>query len=79
MVRVDNENKNIEVCSGCYRACCWYGEFMCDDAKSSGTIIKTVGELRKLNLEHEEYWSDKKLLEVFGDATPHGFGRHTRL
>lgn len=30
---------------------------MCDDARTAGTVVKTVGELRALNAgEHEDYW-----------------------
>ena len=43
-----NENKLIEVCSACKRACCWYGEFMCDNNKDASTELKTVKELREL-------------------------------
>jgi hypothetical protein len=30
---------------------------MCDEARTAGTIVKTIAELRKLNLEHESYWT----------------------
>lgn len=46
----------ITVCAECYRATCWYGEFMCDKARDAGIIQKTVAELRKLNREHEDHW-----------------------
>jgi hypothetical protein len=61
-------DKLIMVCSECLMACCWYGEIMCDDNKSAATIIKTVGELRKLKMEHLSYWSDKKLIEIYGEV-----------
>ena len=63
-------DKLVEVCDNCLCACCWYGEFMCDDARSAGTVIKTVGELKKLNREHSEYWTDAKFLKVYGIAHP---------
>ena len=46
----------VTVCSECLRACCWRGEFMCDDAVSADIIDKTVAELRRLKLEHSDYW-----------------------
>lgn len=48
-------------------ACCWYGEVMCGSAKGAATVIKPVSELRKLKLERSVYWSDKKLIEVYGE------------
>ncbi len=49
----------ITVCSECERACCWQGEFMCDDARLAGTVDLTVGELRRNPRgENERYWRD---------------------
>ena len=59
----------VLVCDKCLRACCWYGEFMCDDAVQAGLKILTVGDLRKLDREHEDYWSDEKMINVYGDAS----------
>lgn len=47
----------VTVCDNCLKACCWQGMFMCDDARTAGTTVKTKTELRKRNLEHESYWS----------------------
>lgn len=69
-----SENKLIEVCSACKRACCWYGEFMCENNKDASTEIKTVKELRELKAgEHEDYWSDEYMKKVYGNANPFGF------
>lgn len=65
-----NNNKVVEVCDNCSRACCWYGESMCDYADSAGTKLMTVKQLKKLNLEHEDYWSDEKMLQIYGDKNP---------
>lgn len=51
----------ITVCSECLRACCWQGEFMCDEAYgSAGTVEKTMAELQEINRdhprEHPSYW-----------------------
>lgn len=54
--KLDGATK-VTVCDRCLRACCWQGEFMCDDARGAGTTEKTVGELRQLKRgEHEDYW-----------------------
>lgn len=50
------EDDRIVVCGKCLQASCWLGEFMCDESKYAGTKTITVKELRKLNLENEEYW-----------------------
>ena len=65
----DTEKLKVLVCDKCLRACCWYGEFMCDDAVQAGLKILTVGDLRKLDREHEDYWSDEKMINVYGDAS----------
>lgn len=61
----------ITVCSKCFRACCWQGEFMCDDAVEASTVNKKVSELVNGNYgEHPDYWnhhledSGKKLLTL---------------
>ena len=46
----------ITVCDKCLRACCWLGQFYCDDYQTGGTVEKTVSELESLNLENSEYW-----------------------
>ena len=60
--------KKVLVCSQCARASCWYGEFMCEDARGAGLRILTVSDLRKLDREHEDFWSDEKMIEQYGDA-----------
>jgi hypothetical protein len=71
------ENKRIEVCDRCLCACCWYGEFMCDGARHAGTRVMTVGELRLLNRENEENWGAEKMVKMYGDAEPFGYGAAT--
>lgn len=61
----------IEVCDKCLRACCWYGEFMCDEARTAGLTYKTVEELKALKREHWNYWSDEYLKRVFGTIPNH--------
>lgn len=67
------KTKRIMVCDRCFRAICYHGEMMCDEATGAGTTIKTVGELRALKLEHPDNWSQRVLLKVYGDANPFGF------
>lgn len=51
-----NNNTLITVCSECKRACCWQGEFMCDDAINASTKELSVKRLKELSLEHSDYW-----------------------
>lgn len=67
---MNREDKLIEVCDKCFRAACWYGEFMCDDADIADTTKLPIKALRKLKAEHPKYWSNKKLIEVYGTANP---------
>lgn len=68
-----NEKKLIQVCSSCKRACCWYGEFMCENSRNASTELKTVKELRELKAgENEHYWSDEYMKKIYGEANPFG-------
>lgn len=55
-------NIKITVCDKCLIASCWNGEFMCEESQYAGIIEKTVKELRKLHLEHEDNW--KKQIQI---------------
>ena len=44
------------VCSKCLRACCWHGEFQCDDYQTAGLLRATETQLRQLNREHPDYF-----------------------
>lgn len=50
----------IEVCDNCLRACCWQGEFMCDEASdvTTGTVMKTRDELAALAYEDPDWWEN---------------------
>lgn len=50
------DNDKVTVCNKCLRASCWKGFFLCDEARSAGTKLKSVKELKKLNLENSSYW-----------------------
>lgn len=64
-------DKRVMVCAECLRACCWYGEFMCDKARYADVKVVTVGDLRKIKAgEHEHYWSDEMFLRVYGTTKP---------
>lgn len=67
------DDKIIEVCDNCLKASCWHGEFMCDNSCSAGTKLKTIAELKKLALENKEYWSNKKMKEIYGEKNPYGY------
>jgi len=68
-----SNDKLVEVCDKCSRACCWYGEFMCDDAYGAGTKILAISELKKLENENEHYWSDEYMIKIFGEPAPFGY------
>jgi hypothetical protein len=42
---------------------------MCDDAVTAGLKVLTIGDLKKLGREHPEYWSDEKLIQIYGTAS----------
>lgn len=46
----------VTVCDACLCASCWQHKFVCDSAFRAGTKKMRVGELRKLNREHPDYW-----------------------
>lgn len=52
----EDDNLYVTVCANCLTAACWHGEFMCDEAYTSGTVSRTIKELRELNREHEHHW-----------------------
>ena len=55
----------ITVCDSCHQASCWQAIFMCQNSTYAGTVQMTVGELRKLNIEHPSYWkTDEELAEA---------------
>lgn len=49
-------DQEITVCAECFRACCWAGEFMCDDAREADVVDKTMIDLFKIEGECPEYW-----------------------
>jgi hypothetical protein len=46
----------VTVCAECGEASCWLGIFMCEDNRTANTKQITVGELRKISKENEDYW-----------------------
>lgn len=66
-------NKYVEVCDECLQASCYHGKFMCPEASGAGTILKTISELKELDIEHEDNWSDETLIEIYGDSAPNGY------
>lgn len=49
-------NERITVCDKCLCACCWQGEFYCEDARTAGTTTISVSQARNLKREAEHYW-----------------------
>lgn len=54
----------VTVCDKCFRACCWQGIFLCDEAYSAGTVNMTIGELLQIKdcdgetPEHPSYYKN---------------------
>ena len=55
-----NDSTLITVCDKCLMASCWQGIFMCDKAQHAEITTRTVEELKKLNLEHLDYWKESE-------------------
>jgi hypothetical protein len=58
-------DRPVTVCASCERACCWQGQFMCDEADMAGTNEFPVRSLRERPRgEHYSYWftGDKQAL-----------------
>ncbi len=53
-------DRKVTVCDSCLCACCWLGDFYCDNAKGAGTVDKTIRELYQINAagvrEDSGYW-----------------------
>lgn len=54
---------SVTVCSRCFRACCWQGEFMCDDAAAAAGIVeRRISSLIRRHgeseIEHPEWWNN---------------------
>lgn len=55
-----NDTDIIIVCDECLTSCCCQGIFYCENSETAGTTEKTIKELKKLNLEHPDYWETTK-------------------
>lgn len=53
-----DEDRLVTVCANCNQACCWHGEFLCEEARVSGTVELPVSKLRELALENPIYWEE---------------------
>lgn len=58
--RISILDRKVPVCDSCLCACCWQGDFYCNDAKGAGTVDKTIRELYQINAdgvrEDSGYW-----------------------
>ena len=59
-------NITITVCKKCLRACCWQGDFLCEDAKTARTCEKNIIELLQLAKEHPHHWK-WQIMENYGN------------
>lgn len=55
-----DDERTVTVCASCLRACCWLGEFYCEDYKTANVTQKTITELRRLGREHSDYWKPER-------------------
>ena len=46
----------VTVCDVCFRASCWQGIFMCENARDAGILELRESKLQELELEHPSYW-----------------------
>lgn len=53
----EEDARLVTVCDQCWQACCFQGEFYCDEYRAAGTHQVRVSDLRKLNLESSDYWT----------------------
>lgn len=51
----------ITVCSRCLRACCWQGEYMCDEARYANIVPRRISTLIRRHgqeeIEHPDWWN----------------------
>lgn len=69
----NNEKRLVQVCDNCGRACCWHGDFFCDEYKNAGLKLKTVKALNQSKLEHASHYSTDVMEKVYGESAPFGF------
>lgn len=53
-----DKDRKVTVCASCLRACCWRGEFMCDNARTADVVPMSISDLRKLDRESADYWAE---------------------
>lgn len=58
----------ITVCSECFRASCWGGEFMCEGSRHAGTTKKGERELDRLAAEHPSYYAQARIEKICGST-----------
>lgn len=51
-----SDSNYVTVCANCFKASCWQGIFMCDDAKYANVTECPKEKLVEMGLEHPEYW-----------------------
>ena len=50
------QERMVTVCDKCLMACCWHGEFMCEEAQAAGTTELPIWKLEELALEDPHHW-----------------------
>lgn len=65
-----SDSDYITVCANCFRASCWQGIFMCDEAKDAPVTEWPRSKLEKLGLEHPDYWDPEYVDIEYSDCPP---------
>lgn len=58
----------ITVCSECFRASCWHGDFFCDAYRTAGLVKKGERELERLAVEHPSYYAQARIEKICGST-----------
>lgn len=63
-----NLERLITVCSECFRASCWHGDFFCEGYRNAGTVKKSESALRALAVEHPSYYAKARIEKICGST-----------
>jgi hypothetical protein len=56
----------ITVCAACKMATCWWGLFMCNEARNANVVDMPVSELIKLGREHPSFLTPESVEKYTG-------------
>lgn len=58
MTAGDPDDRLVTVCAACLCASCWQAKFFCQEARNANVQRLPIRELRKLDREHADYWTE---------------------